>query len=63
MKRTGMNHPSAACGKAPMKRDNKGSTLKPCGVNQLAPEHERQALRILTSSDQDNKSGGCGDNA
>jgi hypothetical protein len=40
-----------------------GGHTQPCGANQLAPKHNAAALRILTSSNRDYKSGGCGDNA
>jgi hypothetical protein len=63
MKRAGMNHPSVACGKAPMKRDNKGGTLDPVEPTNRRRNTRRQGLRILTSSNWDYKSGGCGDNA
>jgi hypothetical protein len=44
-----MNHPSAAYGKALMKRDNKGSTLDPVEPKNLHWNARRQARRILTS--------------
>jgi hypothetical protein len=43
-----MNHPSAACGKALMKQDNKGSTLDPVEPTNRHRNARRQAGRILT---------------
>jgi hypothetical protein len=48
-KEAGMNHPSAAYGKALMKRDNKGSTLDPAEPTNRHRNARRQARRILTS--------------
>jgi hypothetical protein len=48
-----MNHPSAAYGKAPMKRDNKGGTLDPVEPTNRHRNARRQALRILTSSNRE----------
>ena len=48
-KEAGMNHPSAAYGKALMKRDNKGSTLDPVEPTNRHRSIRRQAWRILTS--------------
>jgi hypothetical protein len=48
-KEAGMNHPSAAYGKALMKQDNKGSTLDPVEPTNRHRNARRQGRRILTS--------------
>jgi hypothetical protein len=48
-KKAGMNHPSAAYGKALMKRDNKWSTLDPVEPTNRHRNTRQQARRILTS--------------
>jgi hypothetical protein len=52
-KKAGMNHPSAAYGEAPMKRDNKGGTLDPVEPPHRHRNARRQARRILTSSNRE----------
>ena len=48
-KEAGMNHPSAAYGRALMKQGNKESTLDPVEPTNRHRNARRQARRILTS--------------